>query len=368
MNRKLLWGWLILLISPPLLAQFTPAEVQFWIGNGPDTSLLVVDFRDGSFDSSYAWGYLHDGSKTGADLLNAVASADPNFSVNMGAFLNDVIYHRHSGIGGQPDFWATWSGESRDSLLLNAGIGTPLLDGEWFALSYTDFNPAQRPGRPIPAFDPAAFTAEDVAFWVGSGPDSAVLVIDFQKPNARYAWGYLFQDSVQADVLLNAVANADDDLQIVMGSFLNDVIFRQDSGIGGSPNFWSTWSGTNLGNWFLNAGIGSQVKNGDFFGLSYTDFSPALRPGVPQAVAPGMALASPRKAETWQAYPNPFSRAVYLSPGADQSGALELLNSAGQVLRRYAKLPVNRRLDLADFPSGLYWLVWQNEYQMLIKP
>ena len=94
MSKKLFLGLLILnLMVQPLSAQFSFSEVQFWIGSGTDSTLLVIDFNDGTTDSSYAWGYAYSGNETGEDLLNAVAVADANLSIAAaGGFLNDVIF------------------------------------------------------------------------------------------------------------------------------------------------------------------------------------------------------------------------------------------------------------------------------------
>ncbi|MGB0980338.1 MAG: hypothetical protein ACPGVV_13135, partial [Croceimicrobium sp.] len=182
MKKQLFLGLLISTIMVrPLTAQFNFSDVQFWTGNGSDSTLLVVDFNDGSTDSSYVWGYAYNTGETGEDLLNAIAAADLNFQVNIaGGFLNDVIYGQHEGLAGMPDYWSTWSGADTASLMTNAGIGTALVDGEWFALSYTDFSPALKPGLPIPAFNPQTFDFSMVDQWLGTGSDSMALFIDFQ--------------------------------------------------------------------------------------------------------------------------------------------------------------------------------------------
>jgi len=366
MNKKLtgiLAGATLCLLSAK--AQFAFDQVQYFVGSGSDTALLVVDFRDGSSDSSYAWGYLFNGSKTGEDALRDVAADDRNFSVAIGSgFLNDVTYGRHAGIGGQPDFWSTWSGSDTASLTLNAGIGTPLKNGEWFALSYTDFAPARKPGLPIPAFDPQAFTASDVKTWVGSGPDSAVVIIDFSPATggSSYAWGYLFTDSVTAAQMLTDLDAAESQLSVTASTFLNDIIYRTDSGIGGAPNFWGTWSGTNLGNWYLNAGIGSYLRQGDFFGMSYTDFAPALRPGTPQAVNNVNLAESPRYA--YQIFPNPAATHLSVN-GPNPPKVLRLLSSDGKLLRRWDNYQ-GEKISVKQVPAGTYLLEMDGEVQALM--
>ena len=138
-------------------AQFTMADVQFWIGTGADSSVLVFDFQDGTVDPSYAWGFLHDGSATGLDMVEAVAAADPNLALDIpSGFLNTVTYGAHAGVGGAPDYWSTWSGADLASMEMNLGLSEVLTNGSWFGCSYTDFDPPLAPTMPIAATNATA--------------------------------------------------------------------------------------------------------------------------------------------------------------------------------------------------------------------
>lgn len=355
MSKKLFLGLIIaMLLLRPLAAQVAFADVQYWIGSGTDSTLLIIDFQDGSADSSYVWGYAYSGNQDGEDLLTAVAAVDENLQLNLsGGFLNDVVYGQHAGIGGQPDYWSTWSGSDTASLGMNSGLATPLVNGEWFALSYTDFNPAAVPGLPIPAFDPRSFTFNDVQTWYGSGTDSMTLFIDFQLPgdSARLVFGYLFTDSVLASQILSDLDQNVAGLSVNAQSFLNDIIYHNWSGIGGGPNYWSTWSGTNVGNWYMNAGIGTYVKDGELFGCSYTDFAPALRPQVPLGLrAIGLeTIAAPQIA----LFPNPTAgRSVLQMEGRHQ---LKIYNAAG-VLKQSTSFEDEMEINLEGLAAGLYLL------------
>ena len=164
-------------------AQFTMNDIQFWVGTGSDSAVLVVDFQDSTATSSYAWGYLFNGTATGEDMLNAVAAADPHFTVNnTGGFLNDITYMAHAGIGGTGGFWwSTWTGTSMATLASNLGISEVLSNGEWFGCSFTDFNPAVVPGEPIAAPVPTGvaevLSGEGVALY--PNPASNAINLDF---------------------------------------------------------------------------------------------------------------------------------------------------------------------------------------------
>lgn len=343
-----------MLFLRPLAAQVAFADVEYWIGSGSDSTLLIIDFNDGNTDSSYFWGYRYSAPQTGEDLLNAVATADPNLQVNIaGGFLNDVIYGSHAGLAGQPDYWSTWSGADTASLVMNSGIATPLVNGEWFALSYTDFNPAAKPSLPLPAFNPHAFAFADVDQWIGSGTDSMALFIDFQLPgdSARLVFGYLFNDSITAAQVLADLDQNIAGLSINASGFLNDISYQQWTGLGGQPNYWSTWSATNIGNWYLNAGISTYVKNGELFGCSYTDFSPALRPGLPKHdPSIGFDESSLLKVSI---YPNPAQEYLHIEAAGSQN--LELISVSGQIAKQ-CHFEDRKEIYVGDLKPGIYML------------
>lgn len=338
----------------PMAAQVAFADVEYWIGSGSDSTLLIIDFNDGNTDSSYFWAYRYSGPQTGEDLLNAVAAADPNLQIAIaGGFLNDVIYGSHAGLAGQPDYWSTWSGADTSSLVMNSGIATPLVNGEWFALSYTDFNPATKPSLPLPAFNPHAFAFADVDQWIGSGNDSMAMFIDFQLPgdSARLVFGYLFNDSVSAAQILIDLDQNIAGLSITAFGFLNDISYQQWAGYSGQPNYWSTWSATNIGNWYLNSGISTYVKNGELFGCSYTDFSPALRPNLPKQ---NQAIGLP--AETfWNVsiYPNPAQDYLHIEAAGAQTAVL--VSAIGQNILQ-SKFTDYKQLYIGDLKPGIYIL------------
>lgn len=337
---------------------FTAADVLFWVGTGSDSTVLVIDFQDGTNDPSYAWGWLHNGG-TAAQMLDAVVAADPNLWADVAnGFLSSLTYGDHAGLGGDPDWWSTWSGTSMDDMTMNMGISEELANGSWFALSYTDFEPALEPGIPVAAFDPLAFTAADVQFWVGSGPDTTLLVIDFQDGtgNSSFAWGYLHPGGTTAEEMLNDVAAADPRLQVVIpGGFLSDASFDGHEGIGGQPDWWSTWGATNLGNWTMNMGLATELGNGDLFGLSYTDFSPALRPGIPTAVGipTGLATYSPAGLRVW---PQPATTVLYVEHAMVSKQPLHVYNMAGErVIASTAHAPLVT-VQVKELAPGMYVL------------
>ena len=160
--------------------QFGLSDVQFWVGSGPDSSVLVVDFQDGSSAPAYAWGFLHNGSATAEEMLIAVAAADTDLEMEfVSGFLNSITYGMHAGIGGSPNYWSTWTGTSTATMESNLGASEVLSNGEWFACSYTDFDPALPPTEPVAASSATGIAVvQPIFFQIYPQPAADVLYVN----------------------------------------------------------------------------------------------------------------------------------------------------------------------------------------------
>lgn len=286
MRKVLLFG-AILLSSLTGQSQFTQSDLIYYVGEGPDTAVIVVDFLDETVDTSYVWGYLFDATAdvTGGDALVAIGAEEEKLDIVIGGgFLNEIHYNAHIGVGGDPNYWGIWSKTAETDWDVNDGLLEVLANGDWWGCSYTDFDPAIAPGEPIPAYESAKYDASMIQYWVGTGADSALLVVDFVVgPSGEamsYAWGYRFDGTTDGETMLNDIATADVNLSVDAGPFLDDIVFNGLEGIAAEPHYWGTWSGSNLTDWTMNAGIATTINSGDWFGCSY-DAWPARRPFNP---------------------------------------------------------------------------------------
>lgn len=363
---------LILFFSYTASAQFKASDVKFWVGSGADTSFLVIDFHDGSWDTSYVWGYLYDGPATGSNVLADVASADHNLTIDIsGGFLSDLTYGNHAGIGGTNGFyWSTWSGEDITDLETNNGLETELSNGGWFGCAFTDFNPAIAPGNPIPAFDPLYFTAKDVDFWVGDGPDTTLLVIDFHDSStgpSSFAWGYLHAGQATIEEILTNVAAADNDLfATIDGDILHLITYLGFTGVEDDPHSWSVWHGTNLGDWDFIDAPSTQFVNGSILGFSYSDNNPALRPGYPVPASQPIRTEKHRPKIDFQTFPNPATDMIYvdLNNAAGQSFTLQLSDVTGMQIWKQSVNASSIQIPVSHLPNGIYLITLTNgDYQ-----
>lgn len=285
--RKLLLTSALAIFALFTYAQFTTEDIVYYVGDGPDTAYLVIDFLDGTEDSCYAWGYLFDDAVdvTGGDMLAAISDDEEMLNaVIAGVYLSDIYYNNHAGVMGEPGYWNTWSRTEATEWESNGGLPTLLENGDWFGCSYIEIGPAIAPADPLPAYESSKYKSDMIQFWIGEGPDSAVFVVDFVTSEfgeaMSYAWGYAFDGPTDGATMLNDISEADVNLSVNAEAFLNDILFNGLEGLAGDPYYWGTWSGTNLTDWTMNAGLGTVVNDGDWFGCSYAAWPPR-RPFYP---------------------------------------------------------------------------------------
>lgn len=337
------------------------SRVKFWIGEGSDSAMLVVSFNQSGKDSAYCWGVRFNGTLTGIELLDKVDQADRNFAWKSdGGFLDSISYNAIVGKNATNGFyWGIYSFDS--SWNYNSGLSEVLANGSIYGVSFTNFNPEVLPANPIAALNPDAVKYDMVwkaNEWFGEGEDSAFLVVDFNSVDniSSFVFGIRFKDSISGLEALNLVENMDTTFHIQVDAFLNDISYRQYEGNGGAPNYWATWSATNFGNWEMNVGLQQKIRSGDFFGCTYTDFNPALRPNYPlKAVNPGKETTSVgeiNKSISAIFFPNPFTERIEIKNSEKIQGVL-IYNILGELVYE-ASNATNIETNLWE--SGVYFV------------
>ena len=123
--------------------------------------------------------------------------------------------------------------------------------------------------QPVRSKD-VSFEASDVQFWVGTGSNSAVVVIGWDdNPNGNFAlaWGVRWNGSTTALALIDSIATHDERLTYsFMGSAMQDILYTSDDFIGESSNSW--WCYMLNGSWAPNAYNNQPVADGDLMEVS----------------------------------------------------------------------------------------------------
>ncbi|MGD9492300.1 MAG: T9SS type A sorting domain-containing protein [Bacteroidales bacterium] len=213
---------------------------------------------------------------------------------------------------------------------------------------------------------------DDISFWVGSGSKKTVLVIDFNdgaNPQC-YAWGYRFDGtSVTAEKMIADIDSADHALSmVVMSGFVNDITYLSHAGLGGNPDYFSTFSGDgDTSNWVMNMGGSELLTDSMWFGMSYTpwdsSFNPLYKPGLPVAASPVNGFADIRIFNTI-IYPNPV-RDFFTINNYGNFDRMQIFDVNGKLVCEYGILEANPEYSLNAVPKGFYYALFYNNNAVL---
>ena len=133
---------------------------------------------------------------------------------------------------------------------------------------------------PAAATDPApadtvdaTIAFSDILYWVGSGSDSAVLIVNFGIPDTAFAWGFLFSGTATVQQMTDVLTAADPRLNVVdQPSYYpqGDIFFVLDNGdtlsLSGcdDDNPYNYWE-ANINGGVSYAGASQALANGDVF-------------------------------------------------------------------------------------------------------
>ena len=181
------------------------SAVQFWVGTGTNSTLVCIGWDDdaGYTPTVVVWGVHWNGSITLQNALDSIVAYDSRFTytINSSGFLNSVDYNDPvAGIHLSPS--AGWNCNSYGS-----AYGSTTLTSTWLRISEStcdDYNfstvnnliYASDPNAPVNT--DATIAASDILYWVGSGPDSAIFVLNIDTTSV--AWGYRFNAAQQLTV------------------------------------------------------------------------------------------------------------------------------------------------------------------------
>lgn len=350
--------YFLLLFTQTIFAQFTSNDVKYFVGQGNQTAYLVVDFKDGTDDRSYAWGYRFNSGDvvTMGGILVAIADEEPNFSINPASgtgFLSDVIFNSHSGLDSEPDWWSTWSGSSAETFSMNGGISSTVQNGLWYGLSYGFANPTtQAPVTPIPAYSSQWFQASQITNWIGTGTNKSLVVVDFGTQTDEIENSYVF------GIQYNGTITAEQALQLIQTetSYFNfttntnqiaTLNLGSNSGTTTATNPWKIYQGTDLSNWQTKTDLAQvTLSNNDWLGLSFT----TRRPFTPQEASATLSNQNEQKIE-FKVYPNPTSDYLNIY-SEEQILDVIIFNVQGKQVLKSSQ----NRLDVSSLSPGVYLL------------
>ena len=129
---------------------FTPLRTAT-VGSGTEETFLTIDFMDGTQNDSFAFGYKYDGTKTGADLLNAFTSSGliTQYIYN-GAAVNGFSFDSHSEAGfAASGYWAYYKSPNGQTWSYSPkGVTGSITNGGWDGWSWAPNSHASAPITP----------------------------------------------------------------------------------------------------------------------------------------------------------------------------------------------------------------------------
>ena len=275
------WTTPIVPVAPavmPVNSTIDAADVTYWLGQGANSAVVAINW--GEPDTAMAWGFRWDGAMNVSQLMQALVDADPRLTTDaaMSTFnytygLTALHFQQRSGnymqfiLDGNPQAGLNTPVGNGSFLKVGEsayGIGydSTLFSGEWYPMGVCWPTPI----APVVAFDTnrpvdAAFPADSVLFWVGSGSNSVVMA--FNWADTVLAWGFRFSAATTTPgEVMDSIAAADPRFGYSGYGYINDITFTE----GGTThsvtpgNYW--WS---LLNHVGGMGMGDVLHDGDFY-------------------------------------------------------------------------------------------------------
>ena len=254
----------------PVEATIAFSDIVYWVGTGSNEAVLAVNWAD----TALAWGYRWTGTATVEDMMNGIAAADPRFSYTGGSgMLNDILFNDGTvSLAGTPGNW--WG--STNNGISDMGLSQTLTDGdfekwgdpaagvivdsmEWGGVYYYTYAyPMTIHPVSVPSVVEATIAFSDILYWVGTGSNEAVLVVNWA--DTALAWGYRWNDSATVEDMMNDIAADDPRFSYTGTGWLEDITFNDSTvSLAGTPGNY--WGSTNNG--FTDMGMDQVLSNGD---------------------------------------------------------------------------------------------------------
>ena len=253
---------LMLAFSASATINFSASDIQFWVGTGSNSAVVVIAWDDCVPATALAWGVRWNGTTTALGLIDSIQAHDSRFSNGSTATVNGAVYNDGTLMLSSPTNW--WCYTVNGQWATVGYTGYTMSNGDIMELSATcdfDMTTAVAATDPnAPTVVDATIAAEDILFWVGDGSNQAIFVVNWA--DTALAWGYRFaSDSVTLQTMMDDIAAADSRFSYTGTGMVNDINYTENGTTYGitAGNWWS-----HLINGYESNGMGQWFHNGDF--------------------------------------------------------------------------------------------------------
>lgn len=246
----------------------SPSDIQYWVGNGSNSAIVIVAWDDNATPTALAWGVHWNGSTTATGLLDSIVAHDSRYSYTISGIMMQSMAYNDGTLNLQPnpDDIGWWCYYQNGNWAAYAYPNCPISNNDVIEISEScSFNMTSAIAVTNPnatTVVDSSFDASDILYWVGEGSNEVVFAVNWA--DTALAWGYRFNgESVPLTTVMSDIAAADPRFSYQTGDWgLDDINFVTDNGTLGisAGSYW--WS---LLNHVGGMGMADVLSNGDFY-------------------------------------------------------------------------------------------------------
>lgn len=366
--------------------------VKYWVGSGSNQAIFIVNWCEP--DTALAWGfYFSEDSLLVADMLNAIATADPRFSIEgtpgwltnliyidgsdtFKIALGDyVVYNHNGGYANTVDLEYFYPND----YLKFGGWDCADMDENWTSTWTTPIEPVEIPGVPV---QDVTINASEIQYWVGTGSNEVRFIVDWNDLSTATAWGYRFDgESVLVSTILDDIANADPRFSYEgTASWLNDLKYFNGNdtltitpdyvvyNVNGSFADAADIQVVHAGDYVKFGGYMSAQKGesrwivdptwGDYWDYAYVWTNPVTPVPTPVSV-------NNYDNQKLSVYPNPCTESIRIQTNVNDD--VVLYNLQGAVIMSTVAQEETTTLDVNNLPSGVYFVKSGSKTAKIVK-
>ena len=244
---------------------FPQSDIQYWVGSGSNSAVVVIAWDDYSTPTALAWGVHWNGTATALDLIDSIQTYDSRFSNGSSATVASATYTEGGVTISSPQNW--WCYTVNGEWAMVGYTGYTMSNGDIMEISGScDFSMTTA----VAATDPngsssetpveATIAAEDILYWVGEGSNQAILAVNWA--DTALAWGYRWNGTATVTTMMDAIAAADPRFSYTGTGYLDDIHFVCANGDTLSITPGNYWGSTNNG--MMDGGMTQPLANNDF--------------------------------------------------------------------------------------------------------
>lgn len=205
-------------------------------------------------------------------------------------------------------------------------------------------------------------TPADIVYWVGSGSNEAIVILNTCSPDTALAWGVRFStDSILVQSLLDTIQATDSRFSYTLvGTWLSGMSFTENGVVLDNAGDYMMFNvdelPTNFGISEMWVKHGSIAEFGGYNCATTDDYWTNVWTTEVTPVSEPAATATPiTTTVSMKVYPNPAVDFVRVAADSDFEGEVQIISLEGRVVRK-ANFTGTTEIYVADLPTGVYSL------------